>query len=128
MGQRLTQFILVAFALGILAGFALNHGFAADDPALARWADYLKLLPDVFLRLIKMIIAPLVFGTIVSGIAGLGDARELGRIGGRAVPTAPRGCPSGSSRRSACGPGCSRRRRVRGGESPRGAGASCGGL
>src|SRR6478735_1025742 len=85
MGQRLTQFILVAFALGILAGFALNHSFAADDPALAQWADYLKLLPDVFLRLIKMIIAPLVFGTIVSGIAGLGDARELGRIGGRAL-------------------------------------------
>jgi Na+/H+-dicarboxylate symporter len=85
MGQRLTQFILLAFVLGILAGFALNHSFAADDPALAQWADYLKLLPDVFLRLIKMIIAPLVFGTIVSGIAGLGDARELGRIGGRAL-------------------------------------------
>jgi Na+/H+-dicarboxylate symporter len=85
MGRRLTLFILVGFVLGIVVGFALNRGFAADDPALARWADYLKLLPDVFLRLIRMIIAPLVFGTIVSGIAGLGDARELGRIGGRAL-------------------------------------------
>ncbi|MGZ3250366.1 MAG: cation:dicarboxylate symporter family transporter, partial [Croceibacterium sp.] len=69
MGRRLTLFIMVGFVLGIVAGFALNHGFAAGDPALAQWADYLKLLPDVFLRLIKMIIAPLVFGTIVSGIA-----------------------------------------------------------
>jgi Na+/H+-dicarboxylate symporter len=85
MSRRLTLFILVGFVLGIVVGFALNRSFAADDPALAQWADYLKLLPDVFLRLIKMIIAPLVFGTIVSGIAGLGDARELGRIGGRAL-------------------------------------------
>jgi Na+/H+-dicarboxylate symporter len=85
MGRRLTLFIMIGFVLGILAGFALNQSFATDDPALARWADYLKLLPDVFLRLIKMIIAPLVFGTIVCGIAGLGDSRELGRIGGRAL-------------------------------------------
>jgi Na+/H+-dicarboxylate symporter len=85
VGRRLTLYILVGFVLGIVVGFALNQGFAADDPVLARWADYLKLLPDVFLRLIRMIIAPLVFGTIVSGIAGLGDARELGRIGGRAL-------------------------------------------
>jgi len=85
MGRRLTLFILAGFALGIVVGFALNQAYPAGDPALARWADYLKLLPDVFLRLIKMIIAPLVFGTIVTGIAGLGDARELGRIGGRAL-------------------------------------------
>jgi Na+/H+-dicarboxylate symporter len=85
MGRRLTLFILIGFVFGIAAGFALNQSFAADDPALAQWADYLKLLPDVFLRLIKMIIAPLVFGTIVCGIAGLGDSRELGRIGGRAL-------------------------------------------
>jgi len=85
MGRRLTMFIMIGFVLGIVVGFALNQGFAAGDPELARWADYLKLLPDVFLRLIKMIIAPLVFGTIVSGIAGLGDSRELGRIGGRAL-------------------------------------------
>jgi Na+/H+-dicarboxylate symporter len=85
MSRRLTLFILVGFVLGIVVGFALNQSFAADNPALAQGADYLKLLPDVFLRLIRMIIAPLVFGTIVSGIAGLGDARELGRIGGRAL-------------------------------------------
>ncbi|MEO6153508.1 MAG: dicarboxylate/amino acid:cation symporter [Croceibacterium sp.] len=85
MGKRLTQFILLAMVLGIFVGFLLNHSLPAGDPRLAQWADYLKLLPDVFLRLIKMIIAPLVFGTIVSGIAGMGDAAELGRIGGRAL-------------------------------------------
>ena len=71
MGKRLTLFILIGMVLGLLVGFILNQAFAADDPRLAQWADYLKLLPDVFLRLIKMIIAPLVFGTIVAGIAGM---------------------------------------------------------
>ena len=85
MDKRLTYYILAGMALGLLAGFALNKGYAADDPQLAQLADYLKLLPDVFLKLIKMIIAPLVFATIVTGIAGMGDAAELGRIGGRAL-------------------------------------------
>jgi Na+/H+-dicarboxylate symporter len=43
------------------------------------------MLSDVFLRLIKMIIAPLVFATVVSGIAGVGDAKTVGRIGGKAI-------------------------------------------
>ncbi|MGH8634931.1 MAG: dicarboxylate/amino acid:cation symporter, partial [Burkholderiales bacterium] len=42
-------------------------------------------LSDVFLRLIKMIIAPLVFATVVAGIAGMGDAKAVGRIGGKAL-------------------------------------------
>ena len=85
MGKRLTWFILGGMALGVIVGFVLNRGFAADDPQLAAIADYLKLLPDVFLKLIKMIIAPLVFATIVIGIAGMGDSTALGRIGGRAL-------------------------------------------
>lgn len=71
--------------LGLVVGAVLNNAYVAGDPMLARWADYLKLLPDVFLKLIKMIIAPLVFATIVTGIAGMGDAAALGRIGGRAL-------------------------------------------
>jgi Na+/H+-dicarboxylate symporter len=85
MARRLTIYILAGMALGVLAGLALNLSFAADDPLLARIADYLKLLPEVFLHLIKMIIAPLVFATIVTGIAGMGDSAALGRIGGRAL-------------------------------------------
>jgi Na+/H+-dicarboxylate symporter len=50
-----------------------------------QWADYFRLLPDVFLKLIKMIIAPLVFATIVTGISGMGDSAALGRIGGKAL-------------------------------------------
>jgi len=85
MDKRLTYFILAGMVLGVIVGTALNQGFAADDPQLAQIADYLKLLPDVFLKLIKMIIAPLVFATIVTGIAGMGDSAALGRIGGRAL-------------------------------------------
>jgi len=85
MAKRLTLYIMIGMALGLVAGFVLNHAFAADDPQLAAIADYLKLLPDVFLKLIKMIIAPLVFATIVTGIAGMGDSAALGRIGTKAL-------------------------------------------
>ena len=85
MGKRLTTFILAAMALGIALGVVLHGAYAAGDPALASWADTLKLLPDVFLRLIKMIIAPLVLSTIVTGIAGMGDSAALGRIGAKAL-------------------------------------------
>ena len=85
MAKRLTLYILIGMVLGLVLGAVLNAAYPAGDPALAQWADYLKLLPDVFLKLIKMIIAPLVFGTIVAGIAGMGDAAELGRIGTRAL-------------------------------------------
>jgi Na+/H+-dicarboxylate symporter len=85
MAKRLTLYILIGMALGLIVGFILHGSYPAGDPALAAIADYLKLLPDVFLKLIKMIIAPLVFATIVTGIAGMGDSAALGRIGGKAL-------------------------------------------
>ena len=85
MAKRLTLYILIGMALGLLVGLLLNTTYAAGDPTLAAIADYLKLLPDVFLKLIKMIIAPLVFATIVTGIAGMGDSAALGRIGAKAL-------------------------------------------
>ena len=85
MAKRLTLYILIGMALGLIVGAFLHGTYPKGDPALAQWADYLKLLPDVFLKLIKMIIAPLVLATIVAGIAGMGDAAELGRIGTRAL-------------------------------------------
>ena len=85
MAKRLTLYILLGMALGLVLGAVLNQVYPAGDPALAQWADSLKLLADVFLKLIKMIIAPLVFATIVAGIAGMGDAAELGRIGTRSL-------------------------------------------
>ena len=85
MGRRLTLYIIIGMVLGIAAGWLLHATIPADDPRLAQWADYFKLLPDVFLKLIKMIIAPLVFATIVTGISGMGDSAALGRIGGKAL-------------------------------------------
>ncbi len=85
MAKRLTLYIVIGMVLGILVGFWLNTSYPAGDARLAQIADYLKLLPDIFLHLIKMIIAPLILATLVSGIAGMGDSAALGRIGGRAL-------------------------------------------
>ena len=81
MAKRLTLFILAGMLLGIIAG-AIGHAqLGADEAAAAQIAGYFKILPDVFLHLIKMIIAPLVLATIVAGIANMGDSAALGRIG-----------------------------------------------
>ena len=85
MAQRLTLWIVIGMFAGIALGTALHAGFPADSKTLAQIADLLKLLPEVFLRLIKMIIAPLILGTLVTGIAAMGDSSALGRIGGRAL-------------------------------------------
>ncbi|OYU34143.1 dicarboxylate/amino acid:cation symporter [Novosphingobium sp. PASSN1] len=85
MGKRLTLYILIALFAGIGVGYALNVSYPAGDKSLAQIADLLKLLPEVFLHLIKMIIAPLILATLVTGIASMGDSSALGRIGGRAL-------------------------------------------
>lgn len=72
-------FIVGAMILGVLTGWGLNHFLGADEAAAA--ASNLNLVTDVFLRLIKMIIAPLVFTTLVAGIAHMEDAASVGRIG-----------------------------------------------
>ena len=85
MGKRLTLYIVIAMFAGIATGYALNVSYPASDKGLADIADLLKLLPEVFLHLIKMIIAPLILATLVTGIASMGDSAALGRIGGRAL-------------------------------------------
>jgi Na+/H+-dicarboxylate symporter len=75
--NNLTTLILVCLVLGIVVGYVANTNLA--DPG--SFAEYLSLLTTIFLRLIKMIIAPLVFATLVVGIARMGDAKEVGRIG-----------------------------------------------
>jgi Na+/H+-dicarboxylate symporter len=79
--NRLTTWILVGLALGIAAGY-IAHTSLADPKA---FADTMSLITTLFLRLIKMIIAPLVFSTLVVGIARMGDAAEVGRIGVKAL-------------------------------------------
>jgi Na+/H+-dicarboxylate symporter len=84
MSSKLTMWILVAAVAGVLAGWA-GHELSPDAAAAASLASYFSILSDVFLRLIKMIIAPLVFATVVAGIAGAGDTKTVGRIGGKAI-------------------------------------------
>ncbi len=84
MAKRLTLYILIGMLLGIAAGFILNRSIA-DPVALKAAAGYFTILTDLFLRLIKMIIAPLVFSTLVVGIAHMGDTAALGRIGARTM-------------------------------------------
>ena len=84
MAKRLTFFILVGMVLGILLGWALNTTIE-DQDRLKEIAGYFAVVTDLFLRLIKMIIAPLVFSTLVVGIAHMGDTAALGRIGLRTI-------------------------------------------
>jgi Na+/H+-dicarboxylate symporter len=78
--KKLTHFILGAMILGIIVGyFVYAHGTASGFAA--HYVEYVSVLTDVFLRLIKMIIAPLVFSTLVVGISRMGDAATIGRVG-----------------------------------------------
>ena len=70
----LTTWILIALVAGI--------AFGAAFPGAGR---KMGLLGTIFLRLIKSIIAPLLFGTLVGGIAGTGNVKTMGRIGGKAI-------------------------------------------
>ena len=79
--NRLTLYIIVGLVLGIVVGYLANRHLA--DPKA--FADTMSLVTTLFLRLIKMIIAPLVFATLVVGIAKMGDAKEVGRIGLKAL-------------------------------------------
>jgi len=84
VARRLTYYILIAMIFGIIVGFVVNR--QVTDPAgLATITDALSILTGLFLKLIKMIIAPLVFATLVGGIAHMGDKSALGRIGVRTI-------------------------------------------
>lgn len=80
-GNKLTVWILVALVLGAIFGLTL-HETSTD---IGTWAEYFTLVTTVFLRLIKMIIAPLVFATLAVGIAKMGDVNTVGRIGLKAM-------------------------------------------
>jgi Na+/H+-dicarboxylate symporter len=83
--NKLTIQIVIGMVLGVAIGVVL-HGTIGNTPETAKQiAGYFHLLADIFLHLIKMIIAPLVFGTLVAGIAHMHDSATLGRIGGRAL-------------------------------------------
>jgi aerobic C4-dicarboxylate transport protein len=72
--KSLTTQVILGILLGILLGFLFPE-FGAK----------LKVLADVFIKLVKMVIAPIIFLTIVIGIAGMGDIKKVGKIGGKAL-------------------------------------------
>jgi Na+/H+-dicarboxylate symporter len=83
MNGLFATFVVAAMVLGVATGWAI-HAFASPAEAKSI-AGGLSVVTDVFLRLIKMIIAPLVFSTLVAGIAHMEDAGAVGRVGVKAV-------------------------------------------
>ncbi len=81
--NRITLYILLAMAGGIALGFILNKSYDTKVPANV--LEPFSLLAEIFLRLIKMIISPLVFTTLVVGVARQGDVKTVGRIGGKTM-------------------------------------------
>lgn len=80
----LTTQIFIGLGLGIIVGFFIHQ--LDDNPELkAQMISWVRVLSRVFLNLIKVIIAPLIFSTLVIGIAGAGSFREIGRIGLKAI-------------------------------------------
>ncbi len=81
--SKLTTYIVIAMIAGILAGYLIHENASPDF--IKDFAPKIKLLATIFLRMVQMIIAPLVFATLVVGIAKLGDLKTVGRVGGKAM-------------------------------------------
>lgn len=83
MNRLFTAFVVGAMVLGVVVGYLINQSMSAEGAKEV--ASNLSIVTDLFLRLIKMIIAPLVFTTLVAGIAHMGDASEVGRVGVKTI-------------------------------------------
>lgn len=81
--NKLTLSIFIAMLLGIITGIVIHE--YTDIVTATKFSENISLFTDIFLRLVKMIIAPLVFSTLVVGIAKIGDIKAIGRIGGRSL-------------------------------------------
>ncbi len=83
MNRFFTLFVVIGMLAGVAAGWACNVYLTPEGVKEA--VDDFGLVTDTFLRLIRMIIAPLVFSTLVSGIAKMEDAATVGRVGARTI-------------------------------------------
>lgn len=83
MNRTFSILVVSAMVLGVAVGWGVNQ-YASPASAKAV-AENLSIITDVFLRLIKMIIAPLVFSTLVAGIAHMEDAASIGRVGAKTL-------------------------------------------
>ncbi|MEI6458937.1 MAG: dicarboxylate/amino acid:cation symporter [Pseudomonadota bacterium] len=84
MANKFTMVVVGALVAGIAAGSAI-HAYVPDEALRQSLAGYCQIGTDLFLRLIKMIIAPLVLSTLTVGIAHMGDPARLGRVGVRTL-------------------------------------------
>src|SRR6476660_7220892 len=81
-GMALHTRILIGLAVGVTAGVAVNKAFGGDHPRVVWIVDnFTQPIGQLFVRLLLMIVVPLVFSSLVVGVAGIGDIRKLGRIG-----------------------------------------------
>ena len=81
-GMALHTRILIGLAVGVISGLAVNKGFGGDHPRVVWIVDnFTQPIGQLFLRLLLMIVVPLVFSSLVVGVAGIGDIRKLGRVG-----------------------------------------------
>lgn len=85
LSRHLTACIMVGLVLGVIVGWLVNQGFLANIASVENWTRGFQMLSTIFLNLIKMLVAPLVLGTIISGLAHMGDSTAVGRIGVRAI-------------------------------------------
>lgn len=81
--NRLTLYILLAMVLGMGVGYLVHTNSSPEF--IKSFSKNINLLGRIFIRLVQMIIAPLVFSTLVVGIAKLGDLKAVGRVGGKAM-------------------------------------------
>ncbi len=81
-GWPLHTRILIGLAVGVVAGVTVNYAFGGDHPRVVWIIDNItQPIGQLFLRLLLMIVVPLVFSSLVVGVAGIGDIRKLGRVG-----------------------------------------------
>jgi Na+/H+-dicarboxylate symporter len=81
--KNLTFQIIIAMVLGAILGIFIHNTY--DITFAKAFSGYIKMLATIFIRLVQMIISPLVFTTLVVGIAKFGDIKAVGRIGGKAM-------------------------------------------
>lgn len=85
MKNKLTYWILGGLVLGIIVGTLVNKACADNKDAIASFVDYVSLGSMIFLRMVKLIIGPLVLSTLIVGVANIGDAKTIGRMGAKTI-------------------------------------------
>ena len=85
-GMKLHTKILIGLGVGIALGVAANRTVGVGHPTIEAINTYVAgPLGQIFLRMLFMVVMPLVFASISLGVAGLGDIRKVGRVGGKAI-------------------------------------------